>query len=207
MRADPVRVAGIVLAAGASTRAGAANKLLLPLDGHPLVWWPVRAAVQAGLDPVVLVTASGGDAVRAATETAGEVVHVENSEPGRGLASSLVLGLEVVAHAVDAAVILLGDMPRVGALHIERLVAAFDPAARRAVCIPTCSERRGNPVLWGARFFDEIRALQGDQGARAIAALHASWVHEVPMADEAVLQDVDTLADWRAAGEALPKGG
>lgn len=208
MATESPRLAGVVLAAGSSARAGPANKLLLPLDGRPLVWWAVQAAVQAGLDPVVLVTAPGDDEVLAATADF-DVVRIENDAPGRGLASSLVLGVGAVAGSgpgwvagsVDAAAILLGDMPWVRSAHVERLIEAFDPGAGHAICIPTYEGRRGNPVVWGARFFDEIGGLQGDRGARVLLERHGAWVKEVPMDDAAVLRDIDTLDEWRAARE------
>ena len=202
MPGDPIRVAGVVLAAGLSSRAGPTNKLLLGVDGQPLVWWAVRAATDAGLDPVVLVTAPGDAEVVAATADF-DLVRVENDAPRRGLASSLGLGVEAVAGSIDAAVILLGDMPWVRKPHIERLVASFAPEAGRAVCVPTFEGRRGNPVVWGARFFDEIRGLRGDRGARVLLDRHPSWVQEVAMDDPAVLRDIDTLEDWRATGHAI----
>jgi molybdenum cofactor cytidylyltransferase len=163
------------------------------------VRWAARAATEAGLGHVVIVTAPDADEVRAATEEF-DLIRVENAAPRRGLASSLGLGVQAVAGSVDAVVVLLADMPWVRGAHVRRLLAAFDPALRRVVCVPTYQGRRGNPVVWGARFFDDIRALEGDRGARVLMERHAPWVHEVAIDDAAVLRDIDTLADWRAAG-------
>lgn len=210
MPTESPRVAGVILAAGLSSRAGPANKLLLPLDARPLVWWAVQAATRARLDPVVLVTAPGDGEVRAATADF-DVVRIENDAPGRGLASSLVLGVGALAGwsansdpgsrvaSIDAAVILLGDMPWVRSAHVERLVAAVEPEAGHAICVPTYEGRRGNPVVWGARYFDEIATLRGDQGARVLLDRHRGRVREVPMDDPAVLRDIDTLEEWRTA--------
>ena len=95
---------------------------------------------------------------------------------------------------------MLADMPRVGAAYIDRLIDAFNPVEGRAICVPTHKSKRGNPVLWAARFFPEMRALEGDKGARQLLAEHAEQVCEVEM-DDAILLDVDTpeaLAALRA---------
>ena len=86
----------------------------------------------------------------------------------------------------------LGDMPRGSAAQIDRLIAAFDAAAGRAICVPTHRGKRGNPVLWAARFFAEMEAVAGDVGARHLIGEHEDMVHEVESGDDGVLVDIDT---------------
>jgi molybdenum cofactor cytidylyltransferase len=190
------RVAGIVLAAGLSRRMGAVNKLLAEVDGKALVAHAVTAAMDARLDPVVVVTGHDADAVEEALPPC-EVRVLRNPEPARGLASSLIIGLDALPGDVDAVVVLLADMPRVAAGHVARLTAAFDPDEGRAICAPVHRGRRGNPVLFGRQFFAEMRGLSGDKGARDLLAEHAELVFEVVIDDDAVLADVDTPEDLR----------
>ena len=75
---------------------------------------------------------------------------------------------------------------------IDRLIDAFDPDNRRAICVPTHQGKRGTPVLWAPRFFAEIQGLEGDVGARHLIGEHSDMVHEVDYGDDAVLIDVDT---------------
>ena len=78
-------------------------------------------------------------------------------------------------------VVLLADMPEIGAADIDRLIAAFDPAeGREIVRAVTADGRPGHPVLFGRRFFEDLRGLGGDQGARSILAAAADFVVEVP---------------------------
>jgi molybdenum cofactor cytidylyltransferase len=86
----------------------------------------------------------------------------------------------------------LGDMPRVTAVHMDRIIAAFNPLEGRAICVPTCRGKWGNPVLFDKRFFAEMKRLEGDAGARHLIGQHHEVVAEVEMADEAVLIDVDS---------------
>ncbi|MGQ3073616.1 MAG: nucleotidyltransferase family protein, partial [Ferrovibrionaceae bacterium] len=74
----------------------------------------------------------------------------------------------------------------------EQLISAFSPVEGRAIIVPTWGGKRGNPVLWAARFFPEMKAVAGDVGARHLIGEHAEVVREVESPDDAVLLDVDT---------------
>ena len=89
-------------------------------------------------------------------------------------------------------VICLGDMPAVSARHIDKLIAAFDDEEGRSICVPTFQGKRGNPVLWSASLFDEMRNIAGDVGARHLIGEHAADTCEVAMEDNAILLDLDT---------------
>jgi len=194
------RIAALVLAAGRSSRMAPANKLLAEIDGAPMVARAVDAALASQAAPVVVVVGNDAMRVRAALAGRGATI-VENPAFADGLSASLRVGLAALPPDVDGAVVLLGDMPRVAAAHIDRLIAAFNPVEGRAICVPTHRAKRGNPVLWAARFFPEMTALTGDAGARALLGRHADEIAEVEMADDGVLLDVDTpaaLAELRA---------
>lgn len=185
------RVAAVVLAAGRSSRMGAA-KQLEDLAGKPLVRWAVESALGSAACRVVVVTGHEGEKVAAAL--AGlpvELVH--NPHFAEGLASSLRTGLEELDRgpAVAGALICLGDMPRVTSSHLDRMIAAFDPIDAPIV-VPTCERKRGNPVLWAARYFPELRQLRGDVGARSLLEQHGEQVTFLALEDPAILLDVDT---------------
>ncbi len=187
------RVAALVLAAGRSSRFAAGNKLVEELDGVPIVARAVDAALGSRATPVIVVVGSDAERVRAAL--AGRAVTlVENARFAEGLSTSLRAGLAALPSGLDGVAVLLGDMPRVAAHHLDRLIAAFDPRGGRAICVPTHGGRRGNPVLWGEAFLPEMQTLSGDVGARALLARHAAQTVEVEMPDDGVLLDVDTPA-------------
>jgi molybdenum cofactor cytidylyltransferase len=83
-------------------------------------------------------------------------------------------------------------MPLVTAAEITQLVNAFNPVEGRAIAVPTRRGKRGNPVLWGRRFFGEMRDLGGDVGARHLIGAYPEAVVEVEMAGDGVLTDIDT---------------
>jgi molybdenum cofactor cytidylyltransferase len=126
---------------------------------------------------------------------------VYNPDFAAGLSTSLHRGLATLGDDVDGALVCLGDMPQVTAAVIDRLIAAFDPLEGRAMCLPTWSGKRGNPVLLARRFFAEVQAISGDVGARALIGEYPEAVAEVAMDDLrsglGVLEDVDTPEDLR----------
>lgn len=187
----PPRIAGILLAAGTSSRMGT-NKLTLPVNGLPLVRHVAQAALAAHLDPLIVVTGHEGAAVRQALAGMA-ATFVQNDEYAGGLSTSLRAGLRAVPADRDGALVLLGDMPAVTASLITKVVAAFDPRAGRAICVAKAANGvRGHPVLWGREFFAEIQTLTGDKGARVLLDRHAGEIAEVDAGDDAPLIDIDT---------------
>jgi CTP:molybdopterin cytidylyltransferase MocA/xanthine/CO dehydrogenase XdhC/CoxF family maturation factor len=189
--AMPRRFAAVVLAAGLSRRMGDANKLLAPIAGTPMVTHVVRAAEAAGLREVVVVTGHDEAAIRAALGgSAARFVH--NPDFAAGMSTSLRAGVRALGPHVDGALVLLGDMPWVTPAHLAALTGSFAPEEGASICVPLHEGQRGNPVLWGSRYFAELASLSGDVGARALLDTHAREVRFVAVPDPGVLRDVDT---------------
>ncbi len=185
------RIAGIVLAAGRSTRMGGPNKLLAEIAGQPLVRIATAAVLASKARPVIVVT--GHDRARVEAALVGlDVTVVHNPEYAEGLSTSLKAGIAAVPALADGAVVCLSDMPQVDASLIDRLLAAFDPEKGTLIVVPVIDGHRGNPVLWSRRFFPEIAALDGDAGARALIASYPEAVAELPVTGDGALVDVDT---------------
>ena len=201
------RIAAIVLAAGLSSRMGS-NKLLAPVEGRPMIRHAVEAALASAANPLLVVTGNDSAEVRAAIAPFSPLF-VENPDFSKGLSTSLRAGLKALPADCDGAIILLGDMPGISPTLLDKLIAAFDPAEDRAICVATRHGRRGNPVLWGRRFFPEMMAIEGDVGARHLVGQYADLVVEVEAADDGPLTDIDTpeaLAAYRAGENASGPG-
>jgi molybdenum cofactor cytidylyltransferase len=195
-------IAAVVLAAGRSTRMGAANKLTADIDGKPMVRRVVEAALASAASPVLVVTGHQAADVRAALAGLA-VAFVDNPDYAAGLSTSLKAGVAAVPDAARGAVVLLGDMPRITPAHLDRLIAAFAAAEGAAIIVPTHAGRRGNPVVWSRAYFAEMLQLEGDAGAKRLMAAHASHVREVDLGTDAIFVDVDTpeaLAEIRQKG-------
>lgn len=185
------RIAAVVLAAGRSTRMGAVNKMLAEIGGKPLVRIAAEQALASRAGPVIVVTGHERERLQAALSGL-PVRFVHNPDYADGLGTSLKAGIAAVPDNADGAIVCLGDMPQVDAALIDRLIAAFDPERNALVVVPSIDGRRGNPVVWARRFFNDLMAISGDIGARHLIGAYAEAVVEVPLAGDAALTDVDT---------------
>jgi molybdenum cofactor cytidylyltransferase len=182
------RIAGVVLAAGASRRFGA-PKQLARLDGRPLLEHALAAlAAVPAIDRTVVTLGAHADAIRAAVDLHGaEPVVVTGWEEGQ--AASLRAGVEAVAADADAVVVALGDQPRIAPAAIARIVAAWDVDGDVVAVRPRVGAVPGHPVLLARSLFPAVAALRGDVGAQAL--LRAATVLELD-GDDTATADVDT---------------
>jgi molybdenum cofactor cytidylyltransferase len=188
------KIAGLLLAAGTSTRLGR-PKQLLRFRGRTLLRHAAETGLTAGLEPLVVVIGAEAEAMR--RELAGlPVVVVENPRYAAGQSTSLRAGLAALPQDVAAVVTLLVDMPGVDAPLIRALVAAWR-ASGAPIVRPAYEGRPGNPVLFAGGLLPELAQAQGDEGGRAVLRTHAAEVHLLPVTNAGVLQDIDT---WEAYG-------
>lgn len=185
------RIAALVLAAGRSTRMGSRNKLLVEVGGKPMVRRVVETLLASRARPILVVTGHERERIEAALAHL-PVTFVHNPDHAQGLSTSLRAGIEALPEACDGVLVCLGDMPRLGAAIVDRLIDTFSPEEGRAIVVPTCAGRRGHPVLFGRAFFEAMRGLAGDVGARSLIDAHPEAVAEVETGDPGVLLDVDT---------------
>jgi molybdenum cofactor cytidylyltransferase len=185
------RIAALVLAGGQSRRMGEINKLLAPIDGIAMIRRVVDNVAESSVVSTTVVL--GHEASRLREVLAGaEVEYVENPDFGGGLSTSLKAGMSAMTDGIDGVIVCLGDMPMVDASTLDRMIAAFDPVEGRAIVVPTRRGKRGNPVLFGSRFFEEMTNVSGDVGARHLIGKHEDVAVEIEIDDDSVLMDVDT---------------
>ncbi len=189
------RIAAVVLAAGLSSRLPC-NKLLQPIAGKPVVRHAVEAALKSQASQVLVVTGHESERLRDALSDL-PVAIINNPAYSNGLSTSLKCGLQHVGAGCDGALILLGDMPLITPALLDALIARFDPTAGHEICVPITGGRRGNPVLWGRRYFAELMAISGDKGGKFLMDLHQGAVTELEVNDLGVLIDIDTADDLR----------
>ena len=186
-------VAAVILAAGTSSRFRTANasvptKLVADLDGLPLVRRVVVAALASRAWPVLVVTGHAAAEVREALSGL-EVAIAHNTRYAEGLSTSLRTGLAALPADSTGALILLGDMPGIGAPLLDRMIGDFARAPGLDAVVPVRAGRRGNPALLGRALFDAAANLSGDEGARGL--LRQARVLEIEVTDDAVSLDID----------------
>ena len=187
-------IAGILLAAGMSTRMGE-PKALLDWGGEPLVRYQVRQLREAGADEVVVVLGHRGDDVH--REMRGlECRTVLNATYQLGRAGSLRAGAKAVSREAETIVVLNVDQPRAAAL-IRAVIEARTPEA--AAARPAHGGRHGHPVALAGRLRGELlEASEEDGGLRGVLAAHADAIVDAPAGEECLL-DLNTRAEYEAA--------
>lgn len=184
-------IAGVLLAAGSSTRFGK-QKLLQPWDGEPLVRRSAAALVQAGLTPVIAVIQEDA---RLRTALAGLAVRLlVNPKPAEGVSGSIRLGIAALPPETQATLVAVADQPHLTAEGISVLLAAFRPGA---IVAPRYGAVLGNPRIYDRAFFAELMSLTGDRGGQVLADRHPDAVIEVEL-PEIMGRDIDRPADWPA---------
>lgn len=195
-----MRVAAVVLAAGAASRFGS-PKALARLDGRPILEHVLDAVREAGIEEIVVVLGTAADEIEEGIRWLDERL-VRNPDP-RFLSSSLQVGIDAAAALEpppSAVVIVLGDQPRTRPEVIRALVAA----GRRSdlpVVVPRYADGGGaNPVLLKADAFELVDDASGDHGLGPVLAANDDLVVEVPVPGSN--PDIDTPEDLRRLEEA-----
>lgn len=184
-------IAAVVLAAGFARRMGR-QKLLLELEGKPVVRWSVEnvlphvgdCVVVTGQDDAAVRAALGGLAVRFAV----------NPRPQDGQGSSIAVGIAALEPRTAGVLIVLGDQPRTPRDVVPALLAAR-ARSHRSIVTPSYRGTHGTPVLFASDVFPELRSLRGDAGARVVVAARPERVETLAL-DIPMPTDVDTPEDF-----------
>jgi molybdenum cofactor cytidylyltransferase len=200
---DNHAIAGVVLAAGSSSRMGR-NKLLLELAGETVVRRAVRAAVDARLDPVVVVLGHEAELVRAGLVGLA-CRSIVNPHHADGVRTSLQLGVAEVAAPARALVAILADMPFVTRSMIETVVDRY-----RVTGAPLVVSRYGEvdapPILYDRALFAELLAMDGQRCAKQVVRRHLGEASIVSWPEQA-LRDIDVAEDYEHARVVVQRQG
>jgi molybdenum cofactor cytidylyltransferase len=182
-------IAGVILAAGESSRMGA-DKALLMYRGGTFLENIISALAEAGIRRVVVVLGHHAELIQQSIDLSSVEV-VVNQDYRRGQTSSLQAGLRVMAgNEPDGVVICLVDHPAISADTIQKLIQHFKLSSKPVV-IPQLNAKHGHPVLMGREVFDQIAGLGPDQGADTVIHLYRDRTEFVEVADPGILLDVD----------------
>jgi molybdenum cofactor cytidylyltransferase len=192
-------ISGIVLAGGTSSRLGR-PKQLLELEGRPVLQHVVDAAAAAGLDEIVVVLGHMAGEIASAIDLPPAARTCLNPRYASGQSTSLSAGLAAAGPASDAALVLLGDQPRIGPDVVRAVVERYRETGARVVRA-WYGGRPAHPVLFDRSVWADLQAVEGDRGARDLLKAHPDWEVRVDAGD-VVPGDVDTWEDYERLKEA-----
>ena len=191
------KVAGLLLAAGASTRMGQ-PKLLLPVEGRPMVERVLGECVRSDLDDVVVVLGYQSDRIAealGALRMNPKVRLVMNPDYASGMSASIRTGLPEVEKDYDHVMIVLADMPFMNADVINLLMHRYlsSGCVMGAVRV---KGRRSHPVIFGREVYPALMTLSGDTGARHLFQAPEKNLCLVDLGDACDDEDIDTPEDY-----------
>ena len=209
-------VGAVILAAGGSSRLGQPKQLLI-FRGETLVLRAVRAAAEAGCEPILVVVGENSEAIKLALDIRDPRISsfsglervtrtcpppplpprptiIENEEWRRGLGTSIRRGLEQLPNFVEAVVLLTCDQPYLDASIVSQLIAAREETGK-AIVASSYADTLGVPALFDRSCFDDLLALPDDSGAKSLIAARPDEVAAVAFEKGAI--DIDTPSDFQ----------
>ncbi len=193
-----VKIGGILLAAGKSTRMPGELKQLVSISGVPLARRCAEILIKGGISPLVIVIPPRNEALSGSFSGMPAMV-VENHKNGDGMSSSLIKGMEHLGGDIDGVAIALADMPLIRPGTVRLLVEGY-AGTERNIVYPVYRGKRGHPVLFNLlKYRHRIGGLTGDAGARTIIKENPRDLCEIEVDDPGVIFDIDThehLAQW-----------
>ena len=193
------RTAGIILAAGQSTRIDR-FKQLIKLEGKYMLEWVVDAALESRLAHVILVLGHHFEKIQ---KVLNKKIHhprievVINPQYPMGLSRSLRRGLLVSKGSFPSVMFLLGDQPMLDAKTINLLLDRFWNSEKE-ICVPVCRGKRGNPTVFSHKYYDQLLQIKGDIGARKMLEKYASHIIRVEVDHPLGFLDIDTEVDLKS---------
>lgn len=189
-------VAGVILAAGMSTRMGTAKQLLI-FEGKPLLLHVLEKARAADcLTPLIIVLGHQASKIRHKIDFGADRVMIAK-DYRIGQSASLKAGLSVVPESCDGVLFLLGDQPFISDDIICKVVAGFNQFGADII-IPTFGGKRGNPVLISRNLFEQLFLITGDIGARHLFRSYPERIMEIEVGPRSACVDIDTWEAYKA---------
>ena len=196
------KVAGLLLAAGPSTRMGK-PKQLLPINGGTLLGHVLDETLKSNLDKVILILGYHSDKIK---EVMGQSLQhpklkvIENREYNKGISSSIIIGLLEIEQDHDHVMILLGDMPHIDSNLINLLIDKYLESNLPIGAIKI-KAKRSHPVIFSRKMYHELLKLRGDVGARNLFIKYRDQVFLVEPDTFYDDNDIDTPEDYMKLGK------
>lgn len=187
-------VGAILLAAGASRRMAGVNKLLLEINGVPLVKRSLFALSGSGIDELVVVLGHEADRIEPLlADFPVRIVRAPTAEAGQ--MASVHAGLAALAGDFDAIVVALADQPLLNAQDVSALIGAFKKRERGSIVVPTFEGARGNPIILAGDLRARILDAGLNLGCRHLVDSHPELVATFAAANDHYTFDLDARED------------
>ena len=198
------KIGAVILAAGMSKRMGKV-KVLMPVNGIPMVQYPIRCALDHHLHPILVI---GGKYIEEMKNSVGihqGVQLIWNPNYESGMASSLKLAIQSVGTEVDAVLVFLADQPFVHHSVVHSLIEQYQLKKTDGIKIirPAYNGVFGHPILFDRSLFEDFQAISGDQGGRSIIKKNSPAVEIISFQNQLWGMDIDTPEEYATMHKCL----
>jgi molybdenum cofactor cytidylyltransferase len=193
MTIPKIKTAAVLLAAGLSRRMGERNKLLIGIEGEPLVRRTAKAYLAAGVE-VHAVLGHEAEQVGAALRDLA-IAFVLNPDYAQGQPTSVRAGIDSLAGGYTAILVALADQAALTAEDIGELVKAFAADGGSRILVPYHQGRRGNPVIFPASLIENMRGQGRNAACRSFIDKHPGLVYRYEAPNDHTVIDIDTPDD------------
>jgi molybdenum cofactor cytidylyltransferase len=188
------RITAIVLAAGLSTRMGR-PKLLLPWGDTTVLGRTIGNLQRSGVNEIIVVSGFQAQEVEGISAQLGVQTFFNELYASGGMITSVQTALRLLPDNREAILVMLADQPMVETESIDRLVKAWSEN-KGELLAPVIKGRRGNPVLIGRRYFDELLSLPVGSAPRDLLSQHSEQLKLVEVETDSILRDLDEIEDY-----------
>ena len=190
-----MKLGGVILAAGRSSRMGR-DKALLEYRGSTFLNHLI-SLFSPRVNPLIVVLGHHAETIRPTIQELPTPKVVVNRDYMRGMLTSLQTGIRALPSDVGAAMFTLVDHPAVEEATVDQLIERFQ-AARSVLAIPCYREQRGHPVIAARPILEEIVRLPEDSSAKTVIRGHRLETTFVEVDDPGVVLDIDRPGDYGA---------
>lgn len=196
-------IAGIILAAGKSSRIGK-SKLKLNLGSKKIIEWVLEAAKSSSLKKIYLVIRPDDNELLE-IGSKWNVETILNPDFKKGMSSSIkkaLIKLSSQKKGINGFLLILGDQPFISAQIIDQLIRSYTKG-KKEIIIPYFQGKRGNPVLFDIGWEGEFMGITGDVGGRVLIKSNPDKIKKVKVLDNSILFDIDKEEDYERAKNIL----
>jgi molybdenum cofactor cytidylyltransferase len=190
-----MRITGIILAAGMSSRMGTANKLLLKYKNHTIIEEVFHNISSSKIDDILIITGFEHDRIYRLFENklSHKIKIIQNMNYKKGRSESIKCAIRDIFHKTDAALFMVADKPGVNHNLINRALIRFKKDIPPILYVKT-PNGRGHPIIFSKTLFDEFLKFEGDQIGNDLVNKYAGSLSEL---DDKNLQiDINNEKDY-----------
>lgn len=194
-----IKVCGLILAAGLSSRMAIGNKLLLKVKHLTIIEKTIKNLYNSNLDSFFVILGYQSHLLSKVLKNF-KITLIINNSYKEGISSSIKKGISLIDHKNNGVMICLADMPKITSKIYNILIEEFKKFYNTntpLIILPEFNGQTGNPVILSNHFFSELKEISGDIGAKYLIKKNKKYIKKVNISESSILEDIDDLEKYK----------